>query len=267
MRACGMRGAELRTVNGRNIVDLSDDEVARVRELVRMHGFEVVGIASPVLKCVLPGGPELDSRFQQDVFGAAYGFEDQPRLAARAMEIAQALGAKIIRVFSYWRTVEPGKCLEAAAKALAELAAEAEPCGLIIALENEHACNAGTASEAAALLNLIPDSGVRLLWDPANAYVAGERPFPEGYAKLPKDRIVHIHAKDCRLHGHTPEWCELGEGDIDWRGQLAALKADGYDGWISLETHWPGPNGNKLEASRVCTRNLRNLVRHPALDD
>jgi len=257
-----MRGAELRTVNGRNIVDLSDAEIARVRELVQAGGFEVVGIASPVLKCVLPGGPEIDGRFQQDVFGAAYSFDDQPRLAKRSMEVAEALGAKIIRVFSYWRTIEPRECFDDAAKALAELAAEAEPRGLIIALENEHACNVGTASEVSELWGRLPapPSNLKMLWDPANCHVAGERPFPEGYAQLPKDRIIHIHAKDCRLHGHTPVWCELGKGDIAWRGQLAALKADGYSGWISLETHWPGPGGNKLDASRICARKLKDLI-------
>ncbi len=39
---------------------------------------------------------------------------------------------------------------------------------------------------------------------------------------------------------HTPAWGPLGERDIDWRGQLGALLADGYSGWISLETHWRG---------------------------
>ena len=262
MRACGIRGAELRTVNGKSIVDLSDVEIARVRELVDAHGFEAVGIASPVLKCVLPGGPEIDSRFQQDVFGSPYGFDDQPRLAKRALEVAEALGAGMIRVFSYWRTVEPRKCFDAAVKVLAQLAADAEPHGLTIALENEHACNAGTASEVSELCGRLPapPSNLKILWDPANCHVAGERPFPDGYANLPKNRIVHVHAKDCRLHGHTPEWCELGKGEIDWPGQIAALKADGYSGWISLETHWRGPDGDKLEASRICARNLRNLV-------
>jgi sugar phosphate isomerase/epimerase len=48
---------------------------------------------------------------------------------------------------------------------------------------------------------------------------------------------------------------------IDWKGQIAALKRDGYDGAISLETHWRGPDGNTLEASSICGRNLRELVR------
>jgi hypothetical protein len=29
---------------------------------------------------------------------------------------------------------------------------------------------------------------------------------------------------------------------------------------VSLETHWRGPNGDRLEASTICGRNLRALV-------
>jgi hypothetical protein len=47
---------------------------------------------------------------------------------------------------------------------------------------------------------------------------------------------------------------------VDWRGQIDALLRDGYRGGISLETHWPGPGGDKLEASRICGRNLMKLV-------
>ena len=57
----------------------------------------------------------------------------------------------------------------------------------------------------------------------------------------------------------SPEFGPLGEMDIDWRGQLAALARDGYGGGISLETHWKGPNGDKYEASVICARNLREL--------
>ena len=46
-------------------------------------------------------------RFQQDVFGSTYTFDDQPRLTRRAFEVAESTGAPIIRVFSYWRTVDP----------------------------------------------------------------------------------------------------------------------------------------------------------------
>jgi hypothetical protein len=41
---------------------------------------------------------------------------------------------------------------------------------------------------------------------------------------------------------------------------MAALWRDGYRGWISLETHWPGPGGDKLQGSSICARNLRRLA-------
>jgi hypothetical protein len=47
---------------------------------------------------------------------------------------------------------------------------------------------------------------------------------------------------------------------VDWYGQVRALKADGYGGSISLETHWPGPGGDKLQASLICGRSLNKLL-------
>ena len=92
----------------------------------------------------------------------------------------------------------------------------------------------------------------------------GENPFPGGYALLPVKRIAHVHAKDCTLDGHKPIWGALGECDIDWKGQIDALARDGYTGYINLETHWPGPGGDKHEASMICGRNLLKLVESPA---
>lgn len=260
MQEIGMSAVELRMLSGKNIMDLSDEEIERVRAKVAARGLRVISIASPLLKCVLPNAPPVDSRFQQDVFAAKHKFEDQPRLAERAFFIAKKLEASIIRVFSFWRTVEPVRCFEDVVRALGELADKAARHDLIIGLENEHACNIATASETARVLEKLKHPNLGVVWDPANAYVAGENPFPKGYGLLPPDRIVHIHAKDCHLEGHTPIWGPLGTRAIDWKGQIAALLKDGYAGYLSLETHWPGPGGDKLEASRICGWNLRGLA-------
>lgn len=260
MKRIGMTGAELRVVWGKNIMDLSDEELRRAHDLIQSKNMEVISIASPILKCVLPGAPEVDTRFQQDVFASKHTFEDQDRLTDRALEIAKLMGAKIIRVFSYWRTVEPEQCLEGIAKALTALADKAAQEDLIIGLENEHACNIGTAAESAKILSTVRHSHLRLVWDPANAMVGGENPFPYGYGLLPKDRIVHVHTKDCHMEGPKPVWGPLGTRAVDWKGQVASLLADGYNGWLSLETHWPGPGGNKMEASTICGWNLRGLA-------
>lgn len=260
MREIGMTGAELRVVGGKNVMDLTDAELDAALAILARAGLNVVSIASPVLKCTLPDAPPIDERFQQDIFASKHTFEDQARLADRAFEIAKRSGAKIVRVFSYWRVVKPEAVFERVVDALQELSEKAARHGLTIGIENEHACNISTAEDTARILAAVDNENLKVVWDPANAYVSGEDPFEHGYRLLDARRIAHVHAKDCTLDGHKALWCPLGEGSIDWKGQFDALRADGYDGYIHLETHWPGPDGNKLEGSRICGRNLKNMV-------
>ena len=263
MAEIGMTGAELRMVFGKNIVDLTNEELDRAIGILRGYGLEIISIASPLLKCVLPDAPEVDSRFQQDVFASSHTFADQPRLADRAFEIACRTGAGIVRVFSYWRTVRPEQCFDRVVEALASLAERAAPHALVIGLENEHACHIGTGAETGRVLAQVAHPNFKVVWDPCNALVSGEEPFPQGYRAIPPARIVHVHAKDCFVDGHTIRFGPLGECGVDWRGQIAALVADGYRGWVSLETHWRGPDGDKYQASMFCGRNLKALVQKP----
>lgn len=260
MASIGMTGAELRVLWGKNIMDLTGEEMERLRHLLVGHQMEVISIASPILKCVLPNGPEIDTRFQQDIFNSKHTFEDQPELLERAFRIAKFFGARIIRVFSYWRTVDPDACFDAVATAMQAMADKAAKEDLIIGIENEHACNIATAAQAARLLNAVQHPNLKLVWDPANALVSGETPFPGGYSLLPKDRIAHVHVKDCHMDGHKPIWGPVGTRQVDWKGQVAALAADGYTGWLSLETHWPGPGGDKFLGSTICGWNMRGLA-------
>lgn len=260
MQSCGLRGVELRVMWGKNVIDLDDEEIARARALIASHGMVVVSVASPLLKCVLPDGGALDHRIQHDVFGSQYSYDDQPRLTARALEIAERFEARILRVFSYWRTTAPERCRERVASALHDLAESARPRGIVIGLENEHACNVGTGREAAETLARVAHPSLGLIWDPANALVLGEAAFPNGYAALPFGRLLHIHAKDCDVAHFTPTWCRIGEGSVGWSEQLKALVRDGYRGWINLETHWRGPNGDRREASVFSASALQTLL-------
>lgn len=260
MSAIGMTGAELRVLWGRNIMDLTSTELDRAKAILDEHGLSVVSLSSPLLKCVLPDSPPLDKRFEHDVFASAHTFADQPRLLRRAIEIAHQMGAPVIRVFSFWRTVDPAQCLGRIAEQLRSTARQAAAEGVVIGLENEHACNAGTAAETAALLELAGEPSLKVVWDAANAYVAGEVPFPDGFHRLPAGSVVHVHAKDCRLEGGKPHWLPLATGALDWKGQFAALVEGGYRGCVSLETHWPGPGGDKLQGSIICGWNLRGLL-------
>lgn len=258
----GYDAVEVRTVWDKNIVDLSPAQIARMKAIAGGAGIRILSIASPVFKCTHPEGGPIDHRFEQDAFHAAHTFADQPRILERSIEVARELGAGILRVFSFWRTMEPQRLFGRIVESLAGAIEKAGRQGILIGLENEHACNIATASEAAPVLRALNGPHFGLVWDPGNNYMAGENPFPYGYSLLPKERIVHVHAKDGVLNAARDRvlWGPFGEGEIDWKGQLEALARDGYRGAVSLETHWAGPGGRKEEGSRICAVRLKQMV-------
>ncbi len=262
----GVTALELRTIWDKNIVDMSDDEVQEVGQLAKDSNLQIVSIASPVFKCTLPDGGEIDQRFEQDAFHSAHTYEDQPRILARSLEVAQTLGAPIVRVFSFWRTVEPENITSRIIDALRGAVETAGPTGVKIGLENEHACNVATAAESAPILEAIEDPNFGLVWDPANCYIAGQVPFPDGYDGLPANRILHVHAKDGVLPPGSDRmnWGDVGAGEVDWVGQFSAMVRDGYSGMVSLETHWGGPGGDKFKGSTICANSLKRLVAEAA---
>src|SRR5581483_229086 len=143
---------------------------------------------------------------------------------------------------------------------LNEAAERAAKKGVILILENEHACNTATADEAVRTLNAVRSPNFKLNWDPGNAARIGDLPFPDGYKKLPKDRIGHVHCKDVlQKPGGERDWAPMNGGLVDWLGQFRALKRDGYRLAVSLETHWRGA-GTPEESTRQSWAGMRELL-------
>ena len=265
MAEYGVLGAELRQVWDKNISDAPLEYWERAKRELDARGMTVAGIASPFYKCPLPGA-EPDGPAGPLHAASARGLGDQIALLERCIEAAQFFGTPLIRTFSFWKhgSLTPEQ-EETIADAYAEPAAMAERAGVILGIENEHACCLGTGAQTARVLEEIASPSVRAIWDPGNAFMAGELPYPDGYAAV-KDFITHVHVKDAAVPGGAvvPEWTVVGRGAIDWAGQLAALKASGYPGWLSLETHYGGhsaPNMSGKEASsRACLEGLQKLL-------
>jgi len=261
MTEYGVRGVELRQLWGTHVIDLTDDQRAKVRDLVAQQNMVVCGIASPFYKCDLPGesGTEPGGPLHS---ASALGLGDQIDLLQRSFNVAQYFDTKLIRIFTFWkrRTLSP-ELEDQIVDLLAEPVALAEEAGLILGLENEHACYIGTGSQTARIVERIASPALRVIWDPGNAYCDGERPFPDGYEAV-KDFITHVHVKDAKINTATgsPEWSVIGDGAIDWSGQIKALHQSGYDGFISLETHYAGPDG-KEASSRACLEQLKRIMK------
>jgi len=245
----GINLVELRSLWDKNIVALDATEVVEAARLMERYDLRVSGIAGPLFKVDWPGAPIPTHNEQRDHFNASYTFAQQDEVLERSIALAKILGASTVRCFDFWRLDDQGPYREAMNQALREAAEKSGKQGITLVLENEHACNTATGAEAASVLAEVRSRHLMLNWDPGNAAMAGETPYPSGYDLLPKDRIGLCHCKDVGWNGAKREWAAVGEGMIDWPGQFRALKRDGYHGVISLETHWRGAGA--AEASSI----------------
>ena len=76
-----------------------------------------------------------------------------------------------------------------------------------------------------------------------------------------RTRIVHVHAKDCHMEGRQAGLGSARDAGDRLEGTDRGLVKDGYKGYLSLETHWAGPGGDKLQASKICGWNLTRVWR------
>jgi L-ribulose-5-phosphate 3-epimerase len=239
-RQFGMKWVELRSMWDKNIASLDANEIAEAQRILKKNDLRVTDIASPLFKVDWPGAPKSKFSPQHDQFNANFSYEQQGQVLERAIELAKAFSTERIRCFDFWRLEDQAPYRQAINDTLQQAAEKVGKIGLILILENEAACNTGTGAEAAKVLAGVPSRSFMLNWDPGNAATLGEKPFPDGYALLPKDRIGHCHCKDAIKTAKGYEWAAIGRGSIDWAGQFAALKHDGYHHVVSLETHWHG---------------------------
>lgn len=257
----GLSFVEIRELWGKNIMALDAKQIGEARQLLERYRLRVSAIASPIFKVDWPGAPVSKYSPKRDQFSASFTFDQQDELLERGFELARAFGTTNIRIFDFWRLDDQTPYRAAMDKKLIEAATKADKRGITLILENEHACNTATGAEAARTLKAVQSPRFKLNWDAGNAAARGETPFPDGYALLPKDRIGYMHCKDIiRKPDGTTEWMAMGRGIIDYVGQFRALKKDGYDGVLSLETHWRGA-GTPEESTRQSMIGMKELLR------
>ncbi len=256
-----LKWVEIRELWNKNSVALDEGEVTRARRILDHYGLRVTDVASPLFKVDWKGAPRSKFSPKHDEFNASYTFEQQGEVLERSIALAKAWGTDRIRCFDYWRLDDQAPYREAINAKLREAAETAGKHGLLVVLENEPSCNTATGAEAAKVLAAIPSAHFMLNWDPGNAAAAGEIPYPNGYALLPKHRIGHCHCKDTiRKADGTYDWAPVGKGMINWVGQFEALKKDGYHWAVSLETHWSG-GGSPEASSRISMAGMKDCLR------
>lgn len=216
--------------------------------------------------------------------GAGWDFPDNPYVEkeifyiTRLAEIATALGAKVVRVFTAFE--RPGdaqaRIHERVVRVLREAADRAAELNVTIGVQNHH----DHAAHYLALRDLLDEvarPNCRACFDAWACAIHGDDLAEAARAMAPY--TVFTTTADYqvrqRFKYHPPlvsysaeqpyyQMVPLGDGFIDYRAFLGGLRAGGYDGWVGFEMCAPfvcGGSEETLDAmARKSIERLRGLI-------
>jgi len=237
---------------------VSDEIAPDFREAIR-HGLEW-GITRYEIRCLVSGRiPHVERAEWEDVLRATKehtlmitalspGIFKHPLTVVRELDhevddvlprviaMAKECGAPLIISFGFKRLPgEPPAHHDRAVDYLRRAALRAATAGLTLAIENEPGFHCDTGANTRRIIDEVGSPALGANWDPCNAYGTDETPYPDGYEAL-KPVIVNIHAKDT-LKGSLIQCVPIGDGALDWRGQIDALLRDRIVKHVTIETH------------------------------
>ena len=219
----GIGYMDLRGVWNINVLDLTDDHIRKIQETLDAQGMGVAAIGSPL------GKVPIDS-----------AFEAQLQRLERAIEIAHMFQTPFIRIFSFYPPTttngvshDPGAYREEVLRRLQAMIARANTEGITLLHENEKDIYGDTIARCVDILRQCSSAHFRAAFDPANFIQCGQVPYPDAYEAL-RPWIAYVHVKDALADGSV---VAAGEGVGHWPELLERLRADGYDGFLSLEPH------------------------------
>lgn len=216
----GIDHVDLRSVDGVNVVDFTDDDVDRISARLEEYGISVAAIGSPIGKISITDD-----------------FEPHKEDFRRILELADAFDADYVRHFSYW-IPEDDHPEEYRAEVLRRMrwkASEAETAGIPIYHENEKDIYGDTPARCRDLATSIDSAAFGLIFDPANFLEIGVQPYPDGLLQL-VEHVDALHIKDA-VRGERGNIAPAGEGDGRIPETLQALADRGFSGYAALEPH------------------------------
>ena len=217
MSGFGVKNVEIRHVDKKNVSVLTKEEVAEVKAKLDNYGFGVSAIGSPLGKIKLDG--DMDAHMET---------------TRRVCETANTLGAKYIRMFSFYAPdgKDVTKMRSEVVDGLGRMLAIAKEHGVTLCHENEAEIYGATPERCLDLLNEF-DGELGCVFDMGNFVLEQEDPIAA--YKMLRDHIRYFHIKDALYEGAI---VPPGRGNAKIGEILTEHKAFAdKDFFISLEPH------------------------------
>jgi sugar phosphate isomerase/epimerase len=237
----GMKCVELRNppknepTGRKEYFQLTEPEIKVDALRFSQEGLKVTFINTSLLKFTWPDTepvrrrPEDAAAREKRLAAEKVRWDNRMQDLQKAIRCAQIMGCDKVRIFAGTRVENPAPLFPRIAEVIGAMGEVAQKEKVHLLLENEGSQNIATSAELGEVFKLIPNKYIGFNWDPHNAY-GKEQSFPEGYAALPKDRMLNIQIKGKGVMPSSPE-------KEDWKAILQALERDNYKYKIGLETH------------------------------
>jgi len=212
----GIWHLELRSIEGRNVLDLTESQIREARKELRDRGFRLSAIGSPL------GKVRLEESFPPEL----------ERLR-RAIDLAHFFETPNIRIFSFSEKENPDRYASEVFRRLEKEASLAQSRGVRLLHENEARIFGESPERCLKIFEKVPTPALRAVFDPANFVVSGYK-SKEAWDML-KEHVVHFHIKDAR--SETKEIVPAGKGDGQVQEILREAWEGGFDGFLTLEPH------------------------------
>jgi sugar phosphate isomerase/epimerase len=215
----GLRYVEVRSAWGINILDLDASQLNTLQETLASNDLMVSSIGSPI------GKISIDDEFPPHL-----------ERMRHAVEVAKILEAPYLRLFSFFipEGTDPDSRRDEVLSRMDALAEAAADSDVILVHENEKEIYGDIPRRCLDIVTSVSSPKLQLAWDPANFVQVGVRPYTEGYAML-RPHVSYIQIKDALLADGSVVVAGAGDGEV--AETVRALRADGFDGFFSLEPH------------------------------
>jgi sugar phosphate isomerase/epimerase len=218
----GITSYELRCLTSGRVPDVEKSEWDAVLRTIRERNLRITAVSPGIFKPPLAETATINHELTE--------------VLPRALDFAAMVGAPLLIVFGFKRVAgESAGEYRKAVDILRRASEQAASRGMKIAIENEPGFWADSGSNTARLIRDVESSSIGANWDPCNSFGASEEVFPNGYHAL-RDHVLNVHVKDT-IKGALVECVPIGDGQINWEGQLRALVNDGIVGHVTIETH------------------------------
>ena len=215
LRRNGLQGLEIRNVDGQNVSDISLEKAREVHKKLTDAGLSVWSIGSPIGKIDI----------QKD------DFERHLQKYLHTLEIARALGAEKLRMFSFYlpKGQDPAPFRQQVIDRLSRMAELAQGTGVALCHENEKGIYGDVASRCLEILQAVPQ--LQGVFDPANFVQCGQETWAAW--EMLHERITYMHIKDALPDGRV---VPAGAGVGNVARILSAFRAQGGDA-VTIEPH------------------------------